>query len=246
MRVRRSVVLVVVLAVGFAAAAASAPIPPPAAVEFAAADGLLLHGSYWAAVEPGPAVLLLHQCNMDRASWAPLAAALAESGVHVLVFDFRGFGQSVTDRTGEFSANRARLWPEFVSDVDRAVAFLGTLPDVDRKRLGVMGASCGGSQTLLLALRDPSVKAIGFLSSSLPFLTDQDLVQFEKNRDLPILGIAAEKDEGTYERTKRLFDSSPNPASKLVLYKGDLHGVPLFAHDPGLVDSIVAWFRARL
>jgi dienelactone hydrolase len=238
--------LAAMVVAAFATAAASPKTPPPVAVEFAAADGLLLHGSYWAAAEPGPAVLLLHQCNMDRASWAPLAAALADAGLHVLAFDFRGFGQSRNERTGEFSANRKLLWPEFVSDVDRAVAFLGTLPDVDMKRFGVMGASCGGSQTLLLALRDPSVKAIGFLSSSLPFLTDQDLVQFEKNRDLPILAIAAEKDEGTYERTKRLFESSPNPASKLLLYKGDLHGVPLFAHDPGLVDSIVAWFRARL
>lgn len=44
----------------------------------------------------------------------------------------------------------------------------------------------------------------------------------------------------------RLFGASAAAASKLVLYKGELHGVPIFAHDPGLVPSIVAWFRATL
>ncbi len=228
------------------ACAPARALPPAADVEFAAADGLMLHATYWAADRRGPAMLLLHQCNADRASWTPLAEDFARAGVHVLAFDFRGFGGSRSDLVGDFKAERDRLLPDFPADVDRAIAFFATLPDVDMKRLGVMGASCGGSQTLLLALREPRVKAIGFLSSSIPWLTDQDLVQFESNQGLPILAIAAEKDTDTFARTKRLFDRSPNPDTKLIVYKGNLHGVPLFVHDQGLVDSIVAWFLAIL
>jgi alpha-beta hydrolase superfamily lysophospholipase len=235
------------LAVAAAAPAAEAPDPPPPAqVEFSAPDGLMLHATYWAAAGPGPAMLLLHQCNADRTSWTPLAERFARAGVHVLAFDFRGFGGSRNDLVGDFSAERARLLPDFPADVDRAVSFFATLPDVDVKRLGVMGASCGGSQTVLLALREPRVQAIGFLSSSLPALTEQDLVQFESNEGLAILAIAAEKDAGTIEITRRLFDRSSHPDSKLIVYKGALHGVPLFEHDAGLADSIVAWFVAML
>ena len=226
--------------------AATAAAPPPAAIEFAAADGLLLHGTYWAAAKPGPAMLLLHQCNRAHSSWAPLAEAFARAGVHVLAFDFRGFGASKSERVGEFQAESDRLWPDYPSDVDRAIGYLRTLPDVDGKRLGVLGASCGGSQTLLVALREPKVRAIGFLSSSLPWLDEGDLVQFEKNSALPILAIASEEDAETLARAKRLFDRSSDPHSKLIVYKGKLHGVPLFEHDPGLVDSIVAWFTDRL
>jgi hypothetical protein len=146
--------------------------------------------------------------------------------------------QSKSDRRG--FRERARAPANFPSDVDRAVGFFATLPDIDINRLGVLGASCGGSQTLLLAQREPRVRAIGFFSSSLPGLTDQDLIQFESNTALPILGIAAEQDAGTFERTRRMFDSSSHTDTKLVVYKGALHGAPLLEHDPGLADSIVA------
>lgn len=228
------------------AAAGAVRAADPAPVEFAAPDGLMLQGSYWAAAGPGPAVLLLHQCNADRDSWAPLARALSAAGVHVLAFDFRGFGGSRSELVGEFAEQSKELWPAFPDDVDRAVAFLRGMPDVDPSRLGVMGASCGGSQALLLALRDPGVKALGFLSSSLPRLDNVDVAQFEANRSLPLLAVAAEKDEGTYERMRELFAKSADPRTKLVLYKGELHGVPLFEHDAGLVPSIVAWFTAAL
>ena len=46
----------------------------------------------------GPAMLLLHQCNMDRHAWDGLAKDLADAGVHVLTLDFRGFGESGGDR----------------------------------------------------------------------------------------------------------------------------------------------------
>jgi alpha-beta hydrolase superfamily lysophospholipase len=226
--------------------AGTAAASAPADVEFAAPDGLMLHATYWAADGPGPAVLLLHQCNKDRASWSPLAGALADAGLHVLAFDFRGFGASRGPLVGEFQDDRDRLWQDFPMDVDRALAFVRTLPDVDGERLGVMGASCGGSQALLAALRDPAIRAIGFLSSSLPWLADAELAQFEANRSLPILAVAADADQGALQRAKRLFEGSKHARSELILYKGELHGVPLFEHDPGLVGSIVAWFRSAL
>lgn len=248
MRVSRFVP--VVTAVLLLAASGRAGAAPPSPVEFAAPDGLMLQGVYWAADgaadAPGPAVLLLHQCNADKDSWAPLAGALAAAGVHVLAFDFRGFGGSRSELVGDFAEQAKEHWPAFGDDVDRAVELLRGMPDVDASRLGVMGASCGGSQALLLALRDPEVKAVGFLSSSLPRLGDVDVAQFEANRALPVLAIAAEKDEGTYERMQELFAKSADARTKLVLYKGGLHGVPLFEHDPGLVPSIVAWFTAAL
>ncbi len=227
-----------------AASPARAGAAPPSPVEFAAPDGLMLQGTYWAAAGAGPAVLLLHQCNADKDSWAPLAGALAAAGVHVLAFDFRGFGGSRNEAV-DASPEESR-WSSCPDDVDRAVEFLRGMPDVDGARLGVMGASCGGSQALLLALRDPEVKAVGFLSSSLPRLGDVDVAQFQANRTLPVLAIAAEKDKGSYERAQALFAGSADPRTKLVLYKGALHGVPLFEHDPGLVASIVAWFTAAL
>ena len=45
-------------------------------IEIKAPDGVNLKGTYVSPGRPGPAVLLLHQCNMDRHAWDSLAQDL--------------------------------------------------------------------------------------------------------------------------------------------------------------------------
>lgn len=59
-----------------------------------AADGARLRATHWSPGKPGPGMLLLHQCNMDRRAWTELGAALAGRGVHVLAINYRGYGES--------------------------------------------------------------------------------------------------------------------------------------------------------
>src|SRR5262245_48226514 len=74
-------------------------LPAPAAaerreVEFKGPDGVGLKATYFSPDSPGPAVLLIHQCNMTRRAWDDFADALATAGFHVLAPDLRGFGDS--------------------------------------------------------------------------------------------------------------------------------------------------------
>jgi len=218
----------------------------PATVEIVARDGLELGATLWGAAGPGPAVLLLHQCNRDRHSWEPLARALSDAGVHVLTLDLRGFGDSRNAEVRDFQGQFQDLWPAIDDDVDRALAFLQSVPDVDGERIGVLGASCGGSQALLMALRHPEVRAVGFLSSAAPWIASTDVDAFEAASDVAFLGIGAQDDAASADMARRIFDASLSPDSRLVLYKGALHGVPLFERDENLVDLIVGWFGAAL
>jgi len=226
--------------------ASTKPIPPPAPIEIAAADGLKLHGTYWAAPERGPVVLLLHQCNKDRRVWEPLALALAANGIHAFAFDFRGIGESVNAENDSFPQYHDALWPSFVDDVDRMMSFMRTLPDIDVDRFGVVGSACGGSQALLLSVRDPKVKAICFFSTALPWIAATDITQFQLNRSIPMLLISSEGDREAPSKSRMLFDQGRDPLTKLIQYKGDMHGTELFTQDPGLVDSMVRWFASVL
>ena len=214
-------------------------------VDIMAPDGFVLKATYWAADEPGPGVLMLHQCNRDRKSWDGSARALAEAGFHVLTMDFRGFGGSVSEGVHSFRQQSDELWPLWEGDVDRAFAFLKSMPDV-KQSIGAVGASCGGSQALLLATRMTEVGAVVFLSSGLPWIDDQDIHAFQNVRPVPLLGIAAEDDVSTANRTRSIFAGSKHEDSRLVVYKGDQHGVPLFEQDPNLVSVIVEFFAANL
>src|ERR1700685_1069193 len=107
-------------------------------VDIQAPDGVSLKGTYFSAGRPGPAMLLLHQCNMDRHAWDGLAEDLAGNGFNVLTIDYRGFGESGGSKSTDpdtRAANRQK-WP---GDVDAAYAYLTGQKGVDQSRVGAGG-----------------------------------------------------------------------------------------------------------
>ena len=125
-------------------------------VDLKAADGVTLKATYSSPGRPGPGMLLIHQCNMDRKSWAGITAELVSAGIHVLTLDLRGFG----DSGGEgMSGGFPTLLQKSAGDSDMAFEYLAAQSGVDRARMGVGGASCGGMINGDLAARKEGVQA---------------------------------------------------------------------------------------
>jgi dipeptidyl aminopeptidase/acylaminoacyl peptidase len=78
--------------------------------------------------------------------------ALTQAGFGVLIFDYRGFGDSDGDR--------GLLLPSMqLEDLVNAVTYLTTRDDVDATRIGVFGSGgTGGGNAVLLAARDERVR----------------------------------------------------------------------------------------
>jgi dienelactone hydrolase len=198
------------------------------------------------------AVLMLHQCNYNRSMYSDMAQQLAKRGIHALSLDFRGFGESIDE---EFDIGKiqnladeeqrkawaaiSKHWPD---DVQLAYDYLRSKVAGDGI-IGVIGASCGGSQAITLA-ENQSIAAMGFFSSG---QRQQNITRYETNlANTPTLIIASEDDGGTYTSAIKLFAAAKNASSKFVSYKGDLHGYPLLDSDPDLGNSIVNWFERQL
>ena len=206
-------------------------------VDIKAADGANLKGTYFSAGRPGPAMLLLHQCNMDRHAWDGLAEDLAGNGFNVLTIDFRGFGES-----GDQS-ERAAGRPKWPGDVDAAYAYLTSQKGVDQSRVAVGGASCGVTQSADLAVRHPEIKALMLLSG---MASDAAKTYLAGNPSLPVFGAASEGDTGAAKGIQEAVAASKDPKSTVKIYPGTEHGVPMFAKNPELEPMIVTWLKAQL
>jgi dienelactone hydrolase len=85
------------------------------------------------------------------------ARELAERGYVTLVPDYPNFGEYKVDpyALGYASASMKAIWNNL-----RAVDLLGTLPEVDPDRIGVIGHSLGGHNSIFTALFDDRIKAV--------------------------------------------------------------------------------------
>lgn len=102
---------------------------------------VVVHPPGWLGVAAGPHYLPWHE-------------AFVRAGFAVFVFDYRGFGASGGDE------GWAR--PDWqVDDLLAAIAFVGTLPEIDADRIGVFGMGVtGGGHAIIAAAADESVKCV--------------------------------------------------------------------------------------
>jgi len=197
-------------------------------------------------------VLMLHQCNYNRTMYNTIGEQLAQRGIHALSLDFRGFGDSVStkysvaeirklpqEQRSKAWSNMSAHWP---SDVQIAFDYLQDKIG-ENGIVGVIGASCGGSQAITLAEKE-EISAISFFSSS---QSDKNIARYAKTlAEKPTLIIASEDDGRTFTSAQQLFTTSKQAHSKMISYKGSMHGYPLLESDKQLTQTIVTWFDNNL
>lgn len=131
-------------------------------VWFTNSDGLRLHGWFMRArnVEPGeraPAILHVHGNAGNIAYHDSYSRFLTQAGFHVLLFDYRCYGQS--DDQGPLRRDA------LLRDADAALDALLARRDVDVQRVGVYGQSLGGNFAIALTAQRPEVRALVTLST---------------------------------------------------------------------------------
>jgi dienelactone hydrolase len=210
-------------------------------VDIKAPDGVNLKGTYVSPGVPGPGMLLLHQCNMNRRAWDGLANDLASAGIHVLSIDHRASGESGGERSEDQAAQRAarEKWP---ADVDAAYDFLLSQTGVDKTRVAAGGASCGVGQSSLLASRRPEIKTLMLLSGT---VREPAMSYIANTPGVAIFGAAAEDDDNA-PTIRAVLGVSKNQQNVLKIYPGAEHGVPMFDKNPELQPMIVDWLKKQL
>jgi dienelactone hydrolase len=143
-----------------------------------------------------PAVLCLHQTNGKLGKDSPAgmggsanlyyAAELAERGYVTLAPDYPSFGEYPYDfaKSSYKSGSMKAIWNNM-----RAIDLLQALPEVDPERIGCIGHSLGGHNTMFTAAFDPRIKALvsscGF--TSFPKYYGGNLKGWTSDRYMPLI-----------------------------------------------------------
>lgn len=102
-----------------------------------------------------PCVVMGHGLGGTRAAGLePFARRFAAAGLHVLCFDYRGFGSS---------DGLPRQWisvPRQLQDWASAIAYARSLPGVDPERIALWGSSFSGAHSVAAAVKDGKVAAV--------------------------------------------------------------------------------------
>lgn len=102
-----------------------------------------------------PCVVMAHGFAATRDSGLlPFAEAFAEAGLDVVLFDYRGFGDSEGSPRRLVSHRRHR------EDYHAAIAFARGLPGVDPERIVLWGSSYSGGHVVAVAAQDGRVAAV--------------------------------------------------------------------------------------
>jgi pimeloyl-ACP methyl ester carboxylesterase len=114
------------------------------AVSFESIDGVRLAGRIFGPEGAIAGVVLAHMKPADQCSWFDFAAQLGDMGYRTLTFDFRGYCPGGDAGCSEGNKDISAVW----QDVAGAVGFLRT---EGVRRIGLVGASMGGTASLVYA-----------------------------------------------------------------------------------------------
>lgn len=167
-----------------------------------------------------------------------LADHLARQGVAVLRYDDRGVGKS----TGSLAATTTL---DYVDDVKAALAALRRRPEIDPKRLGVIGHSEGSLVAALVASQDPEVAFVVLLEgpgvAGEPLLYEQAALMARTGGATPDM-IAQQK--AMQERIFAIIKEQAEPAAarkKIAEVLGPAFAQAPEAQKAAAIDAQAAW-----
>ena len=130
------------------------PVPPASqrrSILFHTTDGTLLSGDFWAQPQSAPTIIICHGYRINSTVLRPVAALEYKYGYNVLLFDFRGHGESDSIATSGGNAE--------IRDLEAALAVARQQPETIPGKIVIHGFSMGASVALLLDPQ-PDVAAI--------------------------------------------------------------------------------------
>jgi len=190
-------------------------------VSFKTVDGWTISGTYTVPIayksgDKLPAVLFLHGALHSRTVWTDYPGWVRlQNSIATLRIDWRGRGKSVGEIPFE---DFSRTQRDKVSlDVEAALLFLVSQPEVDANRIGVAAEEFSVDAAVKGAMENPRVKAFVLLSG----LLDETSVELVKsNLTKPTLFVVSKEDKKSFECLTKAYELGANAENEIWIQDG--------------------------
>jgi uncharacterized protein len=135
------------------------------AVTFQSADGVLLRGEFWAQRHSAPTIIISHGFHLPSRHFRSVAALEYIHGANILLFDYRGHGESSLIATTCGNAE--------VNDLSAAVDVATSQTETTCGQVYIHGFSMGAAVALLL----PPHAAIAGIIADSPYARLDDMIR---------------------------------------------------------------------
>jgi pimeloyl-ACP methyl ester carboxylesterase len=203
---------------------------PGATIRFKASDGVPLEGEFTSGrSRRAPAVILIHEYHGGPEQWSELVPVLQRAGYAVLNYASRS-PQEIDETV-------------LARDVVGAVEAMRRRDDVDPRRIGLVGASIGGSAAVwaIGVYRNVPVRtAVGLTAVEGPALIDVATKDRFHPHDLLLIA-----DKKEFSQAQNIRDDANGRGVKTWMSPFNGHGVRMLP-SPEVRRTVLAWLRAHL
>jgi pimeloyl-ACP methyl ester carboxylesterase len=243
--IRRKAIVVLAVALSILASCDGEPSPGSTAgsreITFTSSDGVTLSGRLFGPQEGTAGVVLAHMFPSDQSAWFDFAQRLGERGYRVLTFNFRGYCPGGEAGCSQGDKTISAIW----QDVVGAVA---ALRDEGATRIGLVGASMGGTASLVAASQEgQDIDAVVTLSAPIGFEGLEASPDVLAQVSAAKLFLAGHEDITAVDAVNTLFAETLQPKRPVILTTGD-HGTDILTGNQAGIASteIIRWLERYL
>lgn len=214
-------------------------------------EEFLLWADYYKGEQHAGGVLVMHDCNSDRRAYSSLANALAQAGMHTLLIDLRGYGESVAPGFSRetvkkkspdivtFQSEMSLIKANWSQDLLAAHQFL--LNKIDKTQ-GVAIVTSGCSSAYGVALAEKIHISASVMIT--PQMSYSDKERFKNLIDTPNYFITSSHHQDSFASSQELFNWNGDKRSKIQIFKGSRHDQQLLSSQTYLVKDIALWIKS--
>lgn len=216
-------------------------------------NDFLLFADYYPGDKRSGGAIVLHDCKKDRRSYGAVAKSLAQQGIHTLLVDLRGYGDSLSSIYSREEAKRkatdivsyqsemALITANWTDDLLATYQFLSKKID-NNKGIALVASGCSGAYAIALADKIQ----LNSMVMITPKMTYSDKERYKNLIDIPIYFITSSDHQDSYQTAQELFSWNGAKRSKIQVFKGDSHDNQLITRQEYLVNDIALWVKFNL